>query len=738
MKQKMALVYCLLACLILSGAAEAKQTNSPVYKDPGQPIEERIKDLISRMTVEEKVWQLSQYPVGINDNDNNIIDVVKNIPAELGAILYLNTTPAVRNRIQRRAMEESRLGIPMIFGYDVIHGFRTIYPISLAQACSWNPTLVSQACAIAAQEARMSGVDWTFSPMIDVSRDGRWGRVAEGYGEDPYTNAIFTVASVRGYQGDNMADGHQIAACLKHYVGYGASEGGRDYVYTEISPQTLWDTYMPPYEAGVKAGAATLMSCFNNVSGIPGTGNRYLLTDILKKRWGHDGFVVSDWAAITQLVPQGYASDKKDATLKAFNAGVELDLGNSCYDSHLLELINEGKISMQRLNDAVARILRIKFRLGLFENPYIPVTTDEERFMLPTSLATAERLAEESMVLLKNEGEILPLQDAARIAVVGPMAREKWDLLGSWPGHGSGEHVVSIYEGLEKEFADKAELLYARGCDFENGDTSGYAEAVARASEADIVLVCLGEKRQWSGENASRSSLALPSVQEELVSELAKTGKPIVLILSNGRPLELRRLEPACQAIVEMWQPGLRGGNALAGILSGRVNPSGKLAMTFPYSTGQIPIYYNRRPSARPNQGQYQDIPAEPLYAFGHGLSYTEFTYSEPTIPTGRHAVKRTEKLTVEIEVSNTGSRDGYETVHWFIMDPVCSVTRPVKELKYFDKQLIRTGETKTFRFEIDPLRDLSFVDGQGNQFLESGDYYVKVKDKQLKIEITD
>lgn len=738
MKQKKAVICCLVACLVSLGAAGAKKVKTPPYKDPGRPVEERVEDLLSRMTTEEKVWQLSQYPVGINDNANNVIDVVKNIPAELGAILYLNTTPAVRNRIQRRAMEESRLGIPMIFGYDVIHGFRTIYPISLAQACSWNPALIREACAVAAQEARMSGVDWTFSPMIDVARDGRWGRVAEGYGEDPYTNAVFTVASVRGYQGDDMADGHRIAACLKHYVGYGASEGGRDYVYTEVSPQTLWDTYMPPYEAGVKAGAATLMSCFNNISGIPGTGNRYLLTDILKEKWGHDGFVVSDWAAITQLVPQGFASDKKDAAMKAFNAGVEIDLGNNCYDSHLLELVNEGKVSMQRLDDAVARVLRVKFRLGLFENPYIPVTTDEERFMLPASLATAERLAEESMVLLKNEEGTLPLQAPARIAVVGPMAREKWDMLGSWPAHGSGDHVVNIYEGLEKEFAGKAELLYARGCDFENGDTSGYAEAAACAAEADIVLVCLGEKRQWSGENASRSSLALPAVQEGLVSELAKCGKPIVLILSNGRPLELCRLEPACRAIVEMWQPGLRAGSALAGILSGRVNPSGKLAMTFPYSTGQIPIYYNRRPSARPDQGQYQDIPPEPLYAFGHGLSYTEFTYGEPTIPTGRHAVKRTEKLTVEIAVSNTGGRDGYETVHWFVTDPVCSVTRPVKELKYFDKQLIRAGQTKIFRFEIDPLRDLSFVDANGTRFLEPGDYYVKVKDKQLKIEITD
>lgn len=728
----------LLACLLSSGNLAAKGPKQPVYKDPTRPVEERVEDLLARMTVEEKVWQLSQYPVGINDNDNNVIRVVKSIPAELGAIIYLNTTAHVRNQLQRRAMEESRLGIPMIFGADVIHGFRTIYPISLAQACSWNPALVEQACAGAAREARMSGVDWTFSPMIDVARDGRWGRVAEGYGEDPYTNAVFAVASVRGYQGDDLADPHRVAACLKHYVGYGASEGGRDYVYTEISDQTLWDTYMPPYEAGVKAGAATLMSSFNNISGIPSSANRHLLTDVLKKTWNHDGFVVSDWAAIKQLVPQGFAADDREATLKAFQAGVDMDLGNNCYDTHLLELVRSGKISRQRLDDAVAGILRVKFRLGLFEHPYITETTEQERFLQPATLATAERLAEESIVLLKNENNILPLNAPGRIAVIGPMAREKGHLLGSWPGHGSADHVTSILEGLEKELGDNAELTYACGCDFEGADTSGFAEAVDRARASDLVLVCLGERREWSGENASRGSLALPDIQEQLVQRLAKTGKPIVLILVNGRPLELRRLEPLSQAIVEIWQPGLRGGSALAGILSGRINPSGKLAMTFPYDTGQIPIYYNQRPSARPDQGKYQDIPSEPLYPFGYGLSYTTFTYGEPEIRSGRTSVKGNEKLLVEVAVTNTGQRDGYETVHWFISDPVCSITRPVKELRFFDKQWIPAGETRTFRFEIDPQRDLSFIDSRGNHFLESGDYYVEVNGKRLKITIID
>lgn len=723
-----------LAFLLTGGVSDAKKNRIPVYKDARQPVESRVRDLLSRMTLEEKVWQLSQYPVGINDNANNVMDVVKNIPAELGSVLYLNTTPVVRNQIQRRAMEDTRLGIPMIFGYDVIHGFRTIYPISLAQACSWNPDLASRACSVAAAEAKLSGVDWTFSPMIDVARDGRWGRVAEGYGEDPYTNAVFAVASVKGYQGDDMADGNRIAACLKHYAGYGASEAGRDYVYTEISRQTLWDTYLPPYEAGVKAGAATLMSCFNNISGIPGTANSYLLSDVLKEKWGHDGFVISDWAAINQLMTQGFAEDRKDATIKAFMAGLEMDMANSCYDAHLLELVKEGTIPLEKLDDAVARVLRVKFRLGLFENPYIPQTSDQERFLLPESLDVSGQLAEQSMVLLKNTDDILPLDKSLRIAVTGPMATEKWDLLGSWCGHGDGADAVSILEGMRMEFGDN--IMYSRGCEFEGDDISGYARAVECASDADVVVVCLGEKRHWSGENASRSSLELPKVQEGLVEAVAGTGKPVVLVLSNGRPLVLTDMEPECHAIVEMWQPGLRGGGALAGILSGRINPSGKLAITFPYSVGQIPIYYNRRPSARPDQGFYQDIPSEPLYPFGHGLSYTEFSYSDLKVAGGSRTFGIKDRITVEVEVTNTGGYDGYETVHWFISDPVCSITRPVKELRFFDKQWLGKGETKVFRFEIDPLRDLGFVNDRGDHFVEPGTYHIQVKDKTLEIKL--
>ncbi len=389
MKKLFVYGFCLLS-LNLNLFANGNK-NIPLYKDAKVPIEKRIDDLLSRMTIEEKVSQLNQYTLGRNSNINNVGDEVKNLPAEIGSLIYFNADPLLRNQVQHKAMEESRLGIPIIFAFDVIHGFRTVYQISLGQACSWNPKLVEQACLVAAQESRMSGIDWTFSPMIDVARDGRWGRVAEGYGEDPYTNAVFGVASVKGYQGNNMNDGNRVAACLKHYVGYGASEGGRDYVYTEISPQTLWDTYLPPYEACVKAGAATLMSSFNDISGIPGSANQYTLTEILKKRWEHDGFVVSDWGAIEQLRSQGVAANREEASSKAIIAGVEMDMMNGCYDKYLVKLVNEGKVSESRLNDAVKRVLRIKFSLGLFEQPFTPIYTEKDRLLKPESFAVAKK-----------------------------------------------------------------------------------------------------------------------------------------------------------------------------------------------------------------------------------------------------------------------------------------------------------------------------------------------------------
>lgn len=719
-----------------NGIIAQKKSDFLPYKDVKLSIEERVEDLLSRMTLEEKVLQLNQYTLGRNTNVNNIGKEVDRIPAEIGSLIYFNDDAILRNQMQKKAIEESRLGIPILFGYDVIHGFRTIYPIPLAQSSSWNKDLVKQACAIAAQEARASGIDWTFSPMVDVARDGRWGRVAEGYGEDTYTNAVFAVASVEGYQGKDLSNNKNIAACLKHYVGYGASEGGRDYVYTEISKQSLWDTYLPPFQAGVNAEAATIMSGFNNISGIPASANHYTLTEIVKNRWKHAGFIVSDWSSIKQLRTQGLTGNLKEAAKKAFLAGLEMDMMNNCYDKYLAELVEEGEVSIDRINDATKRVLHLKFKLGLFENPYTIETLEENRFLLSESLKVAEKLAEESIVLLKNENNILPLVKPKKIALIGPLVEETRHLLGSWDAHGKSEDVISIRQGLEDEFKNKIQLSYAKGCNFDGNDKSKFPEASGIAADADIIIICLGEKKTWSGENASRSTIALPQIQEELVFELKKIGKPIILLLSSGRPLELNRIEPLSNAILEVWQPGTVGGKAIAGILSGRVNPSGKLSITFPYSTGQIPIYYNYRQAGRPTSGKYQDIPTAPLYEFAHGLSYTTFTYGE--IKASTTTIKRGNKLTFEVPVTNTGNMDGAETVHWFISDPVCSITRPIKELKYFEKQMIKVGETKIFHFEVDLERDLGFIDSDGKKFLESGEFLIMVKNKSERIELVD
>lgn len=706
----------------------------PLYKQPSVSIDKRVEDLLSRMTLDEKVLQLSQYIVGLNTNENNTGEVITELPDGVGSYIYFSEDAGLRNKLQRKAVENTRLGIPILFGFDVIHGFRTIYPIPLAQGCAWNPELVKELSAIAARESRMSGTDWTFSPMIDVARDGRWGRVAEGYGEDPYTNAVMGVAAVEGYQGDTLSSTVNVAACLKHYVGYGRSEGGRDYTATDISRQSLWETYLPPYEAGIKAGAATVMSSFNDISGIPATANRYLLTEVLKKRWNHKGFVVSDWNAVQQLIQQGVAANRKEAAYKAFSAGLDMDMKDDCYREHLAALVAEGKIDEKNIDESVARILRLKFQLGLFERPYTPVYEDSERILCAEYREAAARMAQESMVLLKNENSLLPLKKGMTMAVIGPMAKDKENLLGSWKAHGRVDDVESIYEGLEKEFGSNTRLLYAAGCDFDGDDTSLFAEATSVASQADVVILCLGEKSAWSGENASRSNIALPHIQEQLAAELYKAETPVVILLSNGRPLELARLAQQCDAMLEIWQPGVAGGTPLAQILSGGANPSGKLCITFPFDSGQIPIYYNERQSSRPDQGQYQDIPTTPMYDFGYGLSYTTFSYGTMRASSG--SIPKNGKLRVEVPVTNTGNMDGYETVHWFISDPYCSISRPIKELKHFEKRFLKKGETAIFSFEIDPQRDFSYIDETGNRFLEEGDYYVLVKDQKVKIEI--
>jgi beta-glucosidase len=718
----------------------------PIYKNKAIPVEKRISDLLSKMTLEEKMLQLNQYTFGINNNPKNIGPEVKGLPAGIGSLIYFSADPVLRNTIQKKAMTETRLGIPILFGFDVIHGFRTVYPISIAQACSWNPELVKLNCSEAARESVLSGVDWTFSPMIDVARDARWGRVSEGYGEDPYVNAVFGVASVKGYQGKNLSDPFSIAACLKHFVGYGMSEGGRDYRFSDVSAQSLWETYLPPYQACIDAGAATVMSGFNDISGVPATANYYTLTEILKKQWKFDGFVVSDWNAIEQLVHQGVAKDKKEAGQKAFMAGVEMDMKDNIYLENFPALIAENKIPITAIDDAVSRVLRVKFNLGLFDNPYTEIVKEPTRYLQPKSKQLAATLAEESMVLLKNApspsgraGEgLLPLNsNVKKMALIGPMAKDTENIIGAWSFNGKSADAESLFEGVRKEFKNTT-INYALGCDFEGTNESGFAEAVAKANESDVIVLCLGEKKTWSGENASRSTIALPEIQEKLVAALKKTGKPIVLVLSNGRPLELVRLEPLVDAIVEIWQPGVVGGTPLAGILSGRINPSAKLAITFPLTTGQIPTYYSMRQSARPfdKQGDYQDISTEPLYWFGHGLSYTNYEYSP--VKLSANTITKNQKLSVEVTVKNTGKMDGKETVLWYVSDPVATISRPIKELKFFEKKEVKAGGNATYTFEIDPIKDLSYSDATGKRILEAGEFYLMVNDQKVKFEVTD
>ena len=723
--------------LFLGLSCFSQQASSFIYRDRTAPVEDRIEDLIRRMTLEEKVLQMNQWTYGKNANPNNIESMYREVRPEIGSLIYRSVNPQYRNEIQKKAMEESRLGIPILFGFDVIHGYRTVFPIPLAQACSWNIESVKQSCAISAREASLSGVDWTFSPMVDVARDPRWGRVSEGYGEDPYANAMFAVAAIQGYQGDTLTGQYSIAACLKHYVGYGLSEGGRDYHYSDVSAQTLWESFMPPFKAGIEAGAATVMSAFNDITGVPASANHYTLTEILKDRWQHDGFVVSDWGSVENLIFQGVAADRREAGLKSFMAGVEMDMVDNIYVEHLPELVADGTVPMSAIDEAVRRILRIKFRLGLFDEPYLKELPESERYLQPDALSLAESVAAETMVLLKNDNRVLPLDSRYQhIAAIGPMVQDSVHIMGFWEGMGRPQDVTSIQQGLEKEFEGKARLHVAAGSDFDGSDTTGFEMARAAARQSEVIVVFLGEKRRWSGENGSRSTIALPAIQERLVVELQKLGKPMVLVLSSGRPLELIRLNPLADALLEIWQPGTMGGAAVAGILSGRFNPSGKLSITFPQTTGQIPIYYDMRQSARPQLGHYQDIPRDPLYWFGHGLSYTDFTYGEIKLSAAQ--ISKTESIIATVEVTNSGQMDGQEAVLWMIADPVATISRPMKELKYFEKKPIKAGDTVTYSFIIDPIRDLSYVDGEGHSHLEAGQFFLIVHDQKVAFEVVE
>ena len=699
---------------------EKPDTGAP-YRNSRLPVEKRVEDLLSRMTIEEKTAQIMQTFVGESDNPNNVGS--SNFRPIVGSVLGFWHGARARNNFQRMAVEQTRLGIPIIFGMDVIHGQRTIFPIPLAQACSFNPELTRMGCEVAALESAPEGTNWTFAPMVDICRDPRWGRVAEGFGEDPHVGSRFAEAAVKGFQGAKFVPGRNMASCLKHFCGYGFSEGGKDYCYSDISRQTLWETVLPPFHAGVNAGAMTLMSSFNDISGTPAVVNRYTLTEVLRKRWGFDGFVVSDWNSVSQLARQGFSSDPGVQTLAALNAGNDMEMVDTQYLC-IPQLVKDGRLSVKVVNEAVRRVLRVKFRIGLFEMPYASEAPLEEYTLLPEYLAKAEAAAAETFVLLKNAGGVLPLAGKFRtLALLGPAAADAGCMKGTWGGMGSAERMTTIEMGLREKLPASCRLVYARGCDFEGNDRSGFDGAMAAARESDAIVICLGEPGEGAGEDQSRANIRLHGVQEDMLREVAALGKPLALVLCAGRPLELFTAEPLAPAILHVWQPGSRGGAAIADVLLGNINPSGRLAITFPLTVGHIPSFYAQRPRSR-EQGFYRDMGVEPLYPFGHGLSYTTFSYGNVML--GARKISARRGLKAKVTVTNTGLRPGKETVFWYISDPEARITQPKQRLIGFEKIDLAPGEGKEVVLKIDAWRDLSYPDCDGRRILEPGRFLLR------------
>ncbi|MDH5688787.1 MAG: beta-glucosidase BglX [Candidatus Bathyarchaeota archaeon] len=691
---------------------------------PEQPIDKRVEDLLGRMTLEEKVGQMCQYS-GFSEQREVLVK-----EGRVGS--FLNVLGAENtNKVQRMAVEHSRLGIPLIFGLDVIHGYSTIFPIPLGLASCWDPDTVRKAASIAAAEAASEGIHWTFAPMVDIARDPRWGRIAEGAGEDPYLGSAMARALVEGFQGQDLADPDTIVACPKHYVAYGGAEGGRDYNTVDISEGVLREIYLPPFKAAiVDARAGTIMSAFNDLSGVPASANRYILTFILRKEWGFDGFVVSDWNAIRELLSHGIAATPTEAAKEAVNAGVDMDMEGDVYQKNLVRLVREGEVSEGTIDEAVRRILRIKFMLGLFDRPYVDPERASQVIQSRENLEAALELARRSIVLLKNEEDLLPLKkEIESIAVIGPLADDRDAPLGSWSCQGNPKDVVTVLDGVKSRVSPETTVRYAKGCEIEGASTEGFENAVRIAKESDVAIVVVGETREMSGEAASRSSLDLPGVQEELVKAIYETGVPLVEVLLNGRPLSISWSAEHVPAILEAWFPGIQGGYALADVIFGNYNPGGKLPVTFPRTVGQVPIYYNHKNTGRPPSSdrwssKYLDIPSTPLFPFGHGLGYTEFEYSNLQINPKR--IKPSGKAKISVEVENTGDCRGDEVVQLYLRDVVASVTRPVKELKGFERITLAPGEKKTIVFTLTP-EQLSFINRDLKRVVEPGIFEVMV-----------
>ena len=691
-------------------------------------LERRIDSLLARMTLEEKLGQLNLPSVDDRPTPAQLELVRKGL---VGGFLNLTGAAATRET-QRVAVTESRLHIPLLLGYDVIHGYRTIFPIPLAEAASWDSEAVEAAAHVAAREAAAAGVNWTFAPMVDIARDPRWGRIAEGSGEDPYLGSQMAAARVRGFQGTDLRAPEAVMATVKHFAAYGGAEGGRDYNTVDVSERTLREIYLPPFRAAVDAGAGSIMTSFNEIAGIPSHANRWLVTTLLRDEWKFRGFVVSDWTGIEELLAHGVAGSRADAGKLGLDAGVDMDMVSGIYLEDVPALVRAGRIPVATVDAAVRRILAAKAALGLFADPYHGSSVERERSVLlaPEHRQLARRVAQEAIVLLKNDGQRLPLGPAVRtLAVIGPLADDKAAALGSWPGRGDPRDAVTVLEGIKGRLAPDTKLLYAKGCGITDTSTAGVAEAVALARLANVALLVLGEAGDMSGEAASRSNIGLPGVQQELLEAVQATGTPVVLVLMNGRPLAVQWAADHVPAIVEAWFLGVETGHALADVLFGDVSPSGKLPVTFPRAVGQVPIYYNRKNTGRPPSDQkytskYTDLPSSPLFPFGFGLSYTTFTYrdvrlSAPSITPG-------DTLKVAVTVSNSGEREGAEVVQLYVRDEVASVTRPVRALAALRRVSLRPGEASTVEFLL-TAKQLGFYDRDMKLVVEPGKFRVFV-----------
>lgn len=721
------------ACLLLFPFLSCTQVSDTKDK----AVESRVEKLLSEMTLEEKIGQMNQVSSFGNIEEMSVL--IKK--GEIGSIL--NEIDPVRvNALQRVAVEESRLGIPLLIARDVIHGFKTIFPIPLGQAATFNPSIAEEGARVAAIEAASVGVRWTFAPMIDIARDPRWGRMAEGCGEDTYLTSVMGAAMVKGFQGDSLSHPSSIAACPKHFVGYGAAEGGRDYNSTFIPERRLRNVYLPPFEAAAHAGAATFMTSFNDNDGIPATGNGFILKDVLRKEWGFDGIVVTDWASAKEMIPHGFAADDKEAAWKAVNAGVDMEMVSYTFVNQLPKLVKEGKVKEETLNEAVRHILRIKYRLGLFDNPYV----DEEQptvMYAAAHLAAAKRAAVESAILLKNDGQVLPLKNTVRtVAVVGPLADAPYEQMGTWVFDGEKAHTKTPLAAIKEMYGDKVQVIYEPGLTYSRDDnTSGISKAVASAARADVILAFVGEESILSGEAHCLADLNLQGAQPELIAALARTGKPVVTVVMAGRPLTIGKEAALSAAVLYSFHPGTMGGPAIADLLFGKEVPSGKTPVTFPKMVGQIPVYYSHNNSGRPatrSETLLKDIPVEagqtslgctsfymdagfdPLYPFGYGLSYTTFKYGD--VKLSAQELKQKDVLTVSVELENTGHYEGTEVAQLYVQDKVGSVTRPVKELKRFTRVTLKPGEKKTVTFEL-PVSELAFYNIDMQKVVEPGDF---------------